>query len=158
MPMQWPLNDEPGECTFEVWIELRGNAAHVRSRLNNARSDKTFHAARNQELPAVYTNGAYWRLMTYTGDKPFTGDKLVRGLANVCLGFLEIPRNIHNTTQEESLLAGWTVGVGKGLGYTVMRMGVGVYEVITFPFPLPKDYVPVVTPEYVWQAPGPRMK
>jgi hypothetical protein len=78
VPMQWPLNDEPGECTFEVWIELQANAAHVRSRLNNARSDKTFYEARGQELPAVYTNSAYWRLMTYTGDKPFTGDKLVR--------------------------------------------------------------------------------
>ena len=86
------------------------------------------------------------------------GDKLVRGLANVCLGFLEIPRNIHNTTQEDSVLAGWTVGVGKGLGYTLLRMGVGVYEVVTFPFPAPKDFMPVITPEYVWQAPGPWMK
>jgi putative exosortase-associated protein (TIGR04073 family) len=90
---------------------------------------------------------------TYTA-----GDKLVRGLANVCLGFIEIPRNIHNTTEEESLLAGWTVGVGKGLGYTVMRMAVGVYEVVTFPFPLPKDYVPVLEPAFVWQAPGPKYK
>jgi len=78
VPMQWPLDDEPGECTFEVWIELQGKAAHVRSRLNNARSDKTRYDARDQELPAVYTNSAYWRLMTYTGDMPFTGDKLVR--------------------------------------------------------------------------------
>ncbi len=97
--------------------------------------------------------GGAMGVSTYT-----PGDKLVRGLANVLLGIIEIPRNIHNTTQEDSLLAGWTVGVGKGLGYTVLRMVVGVYEVLTFPFPLPKDYVPVYQPEYVWQAPGPRYK
>jgi len=99
--------------------------------------------------------------MVQAGDAPASytaGDKLVRGLANVFLGFIEIPRNIHNTTEEESLLAGWTVGVGKGLGYTVMRMAVGVYEVVTFPFPLPKDYVPVLEPAFVWQAPGPKYK
>lgn len=90
---------------------------------------------------------------TYTA-----GDKLVRGLANVFLGFIEIPRNVHNTTEEESLLAGWTVGLGKGVGYTVLRMVVGLYEVVTFPFPVPKDYVPVFEPDYVWHAPGPRYK
>jgi putative exosortase-associated protein (TIGR04073 family) len=86
------------------------------------------------------------------------GDKLGRGLANVFLSFLEIPRNIHNTTQESSVLQGWTVGTGKGLGYMAMRIGVGLYEIVTFPFPLPKDYAPVIEPEYVWQEPGPRLK
>ena len=86
------------------------------------------------------------------------GDKLGRGLANVFLGFIEVPRNIHNTTTEESLLVGWTVGLGKGVGYTVLRFLVGVYETVTFPFPLPDDFVPVYQPEYVWQAPGPRYK
>ena len=86
------------------------------------------------------------------------GDKLGRGLANVFLGFIEVPRNIHNTTADESLLVGWTVGLGKGVGYTVLRFLVGVYETVTFPFPLPDDYVPVYRPEYVWQAPGPRYK
>ncbi len=75
-PMQWPLNNEPGECTFESWIRLEGNAAHVRSQINNARSDKTQYSARGQELPAVYTNGNYYRLFTYAGDAPFTGSEL----------------------------------------------------------------------------------
>lgn len=86
------------------------------------------------------------------------GDKLGRGLANVFLSFIEVPRNVHNTTQEHSLLEGWTVGLGKGLGYMAMRVGVGLYEIVTFPFPLPKDYQPVIQPEYVWQEPGPRLK
>ncbi|MCA9152501.1 MAG: hypothetical protein KDA92_24530 [Planctomycetales bacterium] len=76
VPMQWPLNNEPGECTFESWLSLKGPTVHVRSQLNNARSDHTQYAARGQELPAIYTNGNYYRLFTYAGAKPFTGDKL----------------------------------------------------------------------------------
>ena len=41
IPMQWPLDNEPGECTFESWIRLRDNTVSVRSRINNRRSDKT---------------------------------------------------------------------------------------------------------------------
>lgn len=75
IPMQWPLNNEPGECIFEVWIRLEGAAALVRSRINNNRIDKTQYPSRSQELPAVYTNGPWYRLITYTGSKPFTKDK-----------------------------------------------------------------------------------
>ena len=78
IPMQWPLNNLPGECTYESYIVLKGNTAEVRSRLVNARSDKTQYPGRHQELPAVYTNGPYYRLMTYRGDKPFTGGEVVR--------------------------------------------------------------------------------
>ena len=73
VPMQWPLNNVPGECTFESWIKLDGRAVKVTSRLNNARSDKTQYSARAQELPAVYTNGPWYKLVTYLGDKPFAG-------------------------------------------------------------------------------------
>jgi hypothetical protein len=78
VPMQWPLENEPGECTFETWYELDGAAVRVRAALNNARSDKTQWSARSQELPAVYTNGPFYRLMTYVGDKPFAGGELAR--------------------------------------------------------------------------------
>ncbi len=76
VPMQWPLNNEPGECTFECWITLEGNTAHVRARLVNHRSDKTQYQGRGQELPAIYTNGPWYKLITYTGDQPFTGGEL----------------------------------------------------------------------------------
>lgn len=76
IPMQWPLNNEPGECTFECWIKLKGNTALVRSRMVNNRSDKTQYGGRGQELPAIYTNGPWYRLMTYDGAEPFTNGKL----------------------------------------------------------------------------------
>ncbi|HEX4148196.1 MAG TPA: hypothetical protein VHY20_04375, partial [Pirellulales bacterium] len=48
------------------------------SRMQNARSDKTQYQARRQEMPAIYTNGPYDRLMTYTGARPFAGEPLSR--------------------------------------------------------------------------------
>lgn len=78
VPMQWPLDNEPGECTFESWIKLEDNVVKVRSRINNNRTDTTQYSGRGQELPAVYTNGPWYRLFSYTGDKPFTNGKLSR--------------------------------------------------------------------------------
>ena len=76
IPMHWPLNNEPGECIFESWLTLEGNTVRVRSQIINARKDETQFPARGQELPAVYTNGTYYRLFTYDGDQPFTGAPL----------------------------------------------------------------------------------
>lgn len=76
IPMQWALNNVPGECTFETWITLEGHAAHVRCRLNNARLDHTQYPAHDQELPAVYTIGNLHRLFTYDGIRPFENQPL----------------------------------------------------------------------------------
>ena len=77
-PMQWPLDDVPGECTFESWLALDGAVVHARARLNNARADHRQYPARDQELPAVYTNGPLYRLMTYRGPRPFQNEPLER--------------------------------------------------------------------------------
>ena len=75
-PLQWALNNVPGECTFETWIELKGSAAHVRCRLVNHRADHTFYPARHQELPAIYSIAKLHRLKTYDGDDPFTDGEM----------------------------------------------------------------------------------
>ena len=75
--------------------------------------------------------------------------KLGRGLANVLTGWIEIPKNIYDTSVEENIGMGLTVGLAKGIGMTVVRTGAGIYETITFPFPLPEDYEPLLEPEYV---------
>ncbi|MBQ8409074.1 MAG: hypothetical protein IJY39_09460 [Clostridia bacterium] len=76
IPMHWPLDGFAGECTFEVWYRLDGYCVNVCSRLNNARPDKTQYEARWQELPAVYTNGEWYKGVSYVGKKPFTGDEV----------------------------------------------------------------------------------
>ena len=78
VPMQYALDNVPAECTFECWISLEGSSAQVRSRMVVDRPDRTQYPARDQELPAVYTIGTLYRLMTYSGDKPFTNGPLSR--------------------------------------------------------------------------------
>ena len=81
IPLQWALNDVPGECTFETWITLDGATAHVRNRLVNHRLDRTQYRAFDQELPALYTIGKLYRLVSYDGDQPYT-DAPVRRMEN----------------------------------------------------------------------------
>lgn len=76
-PMLWPMRDDAGECSFETWITLKGTTFTWRARLTNERKDTTPYGAYSQELPAVYTNGPWHKLMSYTGDKPFSGGELV---------------------------------------------------------------------------------
>ena len=77
-PLQWALNNVACECVLEQWITLDGNAVRVRNKLSNSRSDRTQYRAYGQELPAVYTNGTFWRLFTYDGDAPYTGGPLTQ--------------------------------------------------------------------------------
>lgn len=84
---------------------------------------------------------------------PCAGDwmkKLGRGLAN-CLTFpLEIPNQISKTNNCEGPCAAATVGLVKGVAMAAFRAVVGVYEVATFPFPIPECYKPILTdPEYM---------
>lgn len=76
IPLQWPLNNVPGECVFESWLELDGIAMKGRARLTNARADRTQYPARHQEIPALYANAPFHRVVSYTGDKPFTGGEV----------------------------------------------------------------------------------
>jgi len=76
--------------------------------------------------------------------------KAGRGLAAITTPFLEIPGNIKVTTEEHGAPAGWTEGFAMGLGMTVIRPVVGVYELITAPFPAPSNYRPILAPEYPW--------
>lgn len=74
IPMQWPLDNEPGECTFEAWIQLNGATVEVKNRIVNHRTDFTQYPRRTQELPAVYSNAPWYNLVTFTGAAPFTDD------------------------------------------------------------------------------------
>ena len=64
------------KCCFIFLIKLRGNKAFVSARIINKRAEKTQYPARTSELPAIYSNGTYYRLYTYTGDRPFSYDEL----------------------------------------------------------------------------------
>lgn len=76
IPKQWALNNVACECFFETWITLDGSAVNMRYRLTNHRGDLTAYDAYGQELPAVYTIGALYRIFTYDAAAPFTGDSI----------------------------------------------------------------------------------
>lgn len=79
------------------------------------------------------------------------GAKFWRGLANTGLGWWLIPKTIWETSQNENPLYGLTVGTLQGAGMAILRTAAGAVEVVTFPFPFPKDdYAPLVDPEYPW--------
>lgn len=76
--------------------------------------------------------------------------KLGRGLANTLTGWVELPKNVYDTSVEDNAFTGMTLGLAKGAGMTLVRTGAGIFEIATFPFPLPEDYEPLLEPEYVF--------
>jgi|SRR5579862_4628895 len=112
VPMQWPLDNEPGECEFESTISLLGYTVRVQNRLLNHRADLTQYPARGQELPAIYTNGPWYRLMSYTGDRPFTHGPLTQLTKDPPAS--TFPWVSFSATEDWTALvdsAGWGVGV-----------------------------------------------
>jgi len=83
-------------------------------------------------------------------DGPLT--KLGRGISNVLTCPLEVPEQTSRVGDSDGPVAGWTVGILKGVQMTIERAAVGVYEVATFMLPYPKDYQPILKdPEYFLQ-------
>jgi putative exosortase-associated protein (TIGR04073 family) len=76
--------------------------------------------------------------------------KLGRGFASCTLGWLEIPGNIYDEGMRNGWLMGGTVGFAKGLGMTVIRTLVGVWDLVTFPIPAPDEYNSILKPDYPW--------
>ena len=85
--------------------------------------------------------------------------KLSRGIANVVFSPLELPISWHDTNNEMGGIAGITYGTLKGVGCVLARIGVGIVDIVTFPFPLPNcpddpegygsGYGPILTPAWV---------
>ena len=66
--------------------------------------------------------------------------KMGRGVVNVLTGWIELPKQTQLGTLEHNPVAGAGWGFLKGIGLTALRIGVGVYEAVTFPIPYPKDF------------------
>jgi len=81
--------------------------------------------------------------------------KAGRGLVNVLTSWIELPKQIHLGTLEPNPLVGLGRGVLKGVSLTVLRIGVGLYEAVTFPIPYPKrfasPYESMAVTDYSWE-------
>ncbi len=70
--------------------------------------------------------------------------KLGRGVVNVVTSPFEILTQIAEVSEEEGAMTGFSWGLLKGCFNTVGRAVVGVYEIATFPFPIPAGYEPII--------------
>lgn len=78
--------------------------------------------------------------------------KLGRGVSNVFLSPMELLKGIGDANVEHGWFAAGTWGFLQGLVKGGIRAVVGVYEVVTFPIPLPKGYGPILTdPEFFFE-------
>jgi len=76
-------------------------------------------------------------------------EKLGRGVANTLTGWMEIPLTIHHRYAPQDAAASFFTGIGLGLTKGLVRTVVGVYEAVTFFFPYPEHYAPILpTLEY----------
>lgn len=74
------------------------------------------------------------------------GEKALNSFANLTTGWLEMPKNIINTTNQSNIIYGFIGGLAKGMIHTAGRMGVGIAELVTLP--IATD--PIIYPLYIW--------
>ena len=77
--------------------------------------------------------------------------KLQRGFLNIALSPIDISHELSKEKRKDSFPPSWFAGLGRGGAFAFGRALAGVYEVVTFPLPLPGNYEPVVEPEFVWE-------
>ncbi|MBU1038484.1 MAG: exosortase system-associated protein, TIGR04073 family [Candidatus Omnitrophica bacterium] len=79
--------------------------------------------------------------------------KLGRGICNLFTFPLELYTQFADVNDHFGLFAAATWGILKGVGMSAVRLSVGVYEVATFPIPIPGDYMPILTdPEFYGES------
>jgi putative exosortase-associated protein (TIGR04073 family) len=77
--------------------------------------------------------------------------KLARGIANIGLGWIDLPKQTYLIGRKEGWLRGLVRGPIDGFGLWLARAVAGGYEILTFPVPVPKNYQPLIRPDYAWQ-------
>ncbi|MBI4706547.1 MAG: exosortase system-associated protein, TIGR04073 family [Candidatus Omnitrophica bacterium] len=77
-------------------------------------------------------------------------NKLVRGSVNSATFFLEIPASIWDVSAKSNFFKGYTVGFFDGLLTSVMRLGTGIFDVVTFI--IPPYNKPLLEPEYAFDS------
>ena len=98
-------------------------------------------------------SGAYDSIESSSPQKIASGvaTKGARGIANVSLGWIEFPKQIYVTFNEDGAAAGFFIGPAKGFGMAIVRTLSGIGELATFFIPFPGFYDPIFEPGFVWQ-------
>jgi hypothetical protein len=75
VPRHWASGELLSECTMEQWIELDGPIVKVRFHFSYLGAKS--HKARHQETPAIFVTPKLSKLVTYTGERPWTSEPLL---------------------------------------------------------------------------------
>lgn len=88
-------------------------------------------------LTAVFTIGslAFADIQSSPGARWGWSRKLSRALANIAYGTTEYPVTWCKANQMDGGSAAWSAMVVDGTKRSVVRLGYGVFELVTFPFP-----------------------
>ena len=80
--------------------------------------------------------------------------KLGRGLTNIAFSPMEYPTNIQKIGDRKGFASGLFEGLLTGTYFMLGRLLTGSYDVVSFLVPIPRDYGPLMKPEYVFEAVG----
>ncbi len=78
---------------------------------------------------------AFADIQSSPGSKWTWSRKLSRSLANLAYGYSEYPVHYQKVAREDGANAAFSAGIVQGTTRTVVRVGYGLYEFATFPFP-----------------------
>ncbi|HEY5743905.1 MAG TPA: exosortase system-associated protein, TIGR04073 family [Terrimicrobiaceae bacterium] len=77
--------------------------------------------------------------------------KLGRGVGNVLFGYTELLDSMAAVNYADGNSASWSYGIVRGVGRSFARLGYGVYDIVTFPFPTVKgSYRPPYRSDIPW--------
>ena len=116
-PLQWACHNVACDCTFEQTISLDGTpggtGVRVTATLHNDRADAFEPKLTSQELPAVYSIGKLYHLVSYNGTAPWTGAPTVEYATDPLQSPPWHPGFFQATEHWAALLddSGWGMGV-----------------------------------------------
>ncbi|MEM7412591.1 MAG: exosortase system-associated protein, TIGR04073 family [Myxococcota bacterium] len=84
-------------------------------------------------------------------EKPGIARKAARGFGNLATCYLEWPGTIYEMSKERGPVWGASLGFVEGLGKTIPRAFVGLYEFLSSPVEYPAKWRPILEPEFTWQ-------
>ena len=106
-------------------------------------------------LVLAFHSGDVWAVNTEVSPLADTdysngiGRKLGRGVSNTAFGWLEFLKGIEDVGEQNGFFAAISWGPFYGLGKSLTRSAVGLYEVATFPLAIPRNFEPLLQPEFV---------
>ena len=76
--------------------------------------------------------------------------KLKRGVINVVFSPVSFTHQLTRDRDVDAFIPTWATGVMRGMVFGIGRALAGVYDIVTFPIPVPANYAPILEPEYAW--------